>query len=47
MVKEKVAVTPGFAFGNYGEYHIRISFATSMDNLRAGLDKLERFLESL
>ncbi len=47
MIKEKVAVTPGFAFGNYGEGHLRISFATSMENLKEGLDKLERYLESL
>ncbi len=46
MTKEKVAVTPGFAFGNYGEGHFRISFATSMDNLKAGLDKLEHYFES-
>ncbi len=47
MIKEKVAITPGFAFGNYGEGHLRISFATSMENLKAGLDKLESYLESL
>ncbi len=47
MVKEKVAVTPGFAFGNYGENHFRISFATSMENLKLGLDKIENYLENL
>ena len=47
MVKEKVAITPGFAFGNYGEYHFRISFATSMENLKLGLDKIENYLEKL
>ena len=47
MVQEKVAVTPGSAFGMYGENHIRISFATSMENLKEGLDRLERFMKSL
>ncbi len=47
MIKEKVAITPGFAFGNYGEHHFRISFATSMENLKIGLDKLESFLSTL
>ena len=47
MVREKVAITPGSAFGNYGENHFRISFATSMENLKEGLDRLERFLETL
>ena len=47
MMKEKVAITPGFAFGNYGENHFRISFATSMENLEKGLDGVERYLESI
>ncbi len=47
MVKEKVAITPGFAFGKYGEKHIRISFATSMKNLELGRDALERFISTL
>ncbi len=47
MVKEKVAITPGFAFGKNGEGHLRISFATSMENLKEGLDRLERFLSAL
>ncbi len=47
MKKEKVAITPGFAFGNNGEYHLRISFATSMENLKEGLERLEHFLGKL
>jgi aspartate aminotransferase len=37
-----VAVVPGEPFGASG--HIRISYATSMDRLRDGLDRLERTL---
>lgn len=35
----KVAVVPGKVFGS--DRHIRISFATSMDNLKRGMDKIE------
>jgi len=37
-----VAVVPGEAFGT--ERHVRISYATSMHELRRGLDRLERFI---
>ena len=35
-----VAVTPGIEFGPRGESHIRISYATSRENLKRGLEKL-------
>lgn len=38
-----VAVVPGTAFGAAG--YFRISFATSMDNLRNALDRIERALQ--
>ena len=45
LVREAgVAVTPGAAFGC--DDHIRISYCCSMDSLREGLDRLERFLTS-
>ena len=47
MKKKYVAVTPGSAFGIYGENHIRISFATSMENLEEGLERLKEFTENL
>ena len=40
-----VAVTPGAAFG--ADDHIRLSYCCSMDALREGLDRLERFLRTL
>lgn len=40
-----VAVTPGSSFGAFGEKHIRISYATGMENLRRGLDAMEEALE--
>ena len=39
-----VAVVPGSAFGAEG--YFRISFATSMDNLREALDRIEKALNS-
>ena len=38
-----VAVVPGSAFGAEG--YFRISFATSMDNLRNALDRIEKALQ--
>jgi aminotransferase len=43
----KVAVIPGSAFSTYGEGYIRISYASSMENLVEGLNRLETFLENI
>ncbi|MDR7075141.1 aminotransferase [Neobacillus niacini] len=43
----KVAVIPGSAFSTYGEGYIRISYASSMENLVEGLNRLETFLEKI
>ena len=40
-----VAVVPGSAFGQDG--HVRISFATSMENLEKGLDRMEKALAQM
>ena len=42
--EERVAVVPGDAFGTGGEGHLRLSYATSMEDLRTAMDRLERFL---
>ncbi len=42
---EKVAVVPGTAFGREG--YVRISYASSMDNLKEALNRMERFLAKL
>jgi aminotransferase len=41
---ERVAMVPGTAFGAGGEGHLRVSYATGMDDLREAADRLERFL---
>ncbi len=43
--KAKVAVVPGSAFGD--DNYIRLSYATSMDNIKKGLDRIEEVLAGL
>jgi aminotransferase len=45
LAEEKVAVVPGTAFGPNAEGYIRISYASSLDNLKEALVRLKRFLE--
>jgi len=42
---EGVAVVPGTAFGAGGEGHLRVSYATGMEDLKEALDRIERFLD--
>ncbi|MFA4853968.1 MAG: aminotransferase class I/II-fold pyridoxal phosphate-dependent enzyme [Candidatus Omnitrophota bacterium] len=44
LEEEKVAVVPGTAFGACGEGYIRISYASSLDNLKEALARIKRFL---
>ncbi|WP_028402043.1 aminotransferase A [Ectobacillus panaciterrae] len=39
-----VAVVPGDAFSQYGEGFIRVSYATSMELLEEGLNRMEQFI---
>lgn len=43
LEKAKVAVVPGKGFGAEG--YVRWSYATSMENIEKGLDRLEKFLK--
>ena len=42
-----VAVTPGSAFGPAGEGFFRLSYATSEDQIREGLSRIDRFMRTL
>jgi aspartate/methionine/tyrosine aminotransferase len=44
LQKAHVAVTPGIDFGQNCEGYIRISYANSLDNIKEGMDRLEKFL---
>ncbi len=39
-----VGVTPGIDFGKNGEGYIRFSYANSLENIKAGLDRIEAYL---
>lgn len=46
LEQERLAVVPGSAFSNFGEGHLRISYAYPLEVLAEGLNRLERFLSS-
>ena len=43
--RANVIVLPGTEFGRYGERHIRLSYASSMENIHEALDRMERFVK--
>ncbi len=45
LEEQKVAAVPGMAFGS--DAHIRLSYASSMDNITKGLDRLAAFCAGL
>jgi len=44
LEKARVGVTPGIDFGKSGEGYLRFSYASAMDNIREGMDRLEKYL---
>ncbi|MBS7616610.1 pyridoxal phosphate-dependent aminotransferase [Candidatus Bathyarchaeota archaeon] len=42
-----VAVLPGTSFGEYGEGHLRISFANSVENIKKALDRINEAVKKL
>ena len=44
LEKAGVAVTPGIDFGENAEGFIRFSYATSIENIAEGMDRLEKYL---
>jgi aminotransferase len=45
LIKEKVALVPGDAFGKSCSGHVRISYASSYDNLKEAVRRIERYLK--
>jgi len=45
LFEEKVAVVPGTAFGHYGEGHVRCCYATSLDEIKEAINRIERFIQ--
>jgi len=47
LKEQKVAVVPGTAFGKDYDDYLRISYASSTDNLKESLQRIENFLKSI
>ena len=47
LEEENVAVIPGTAFGDSGEGFLRISYAYSIEKLKAAMEKMEKFVKRL
>lgn len=45
LKKERVAMVPGTAFGPSGEGYMRISYASSLSNIKEALVRIKRFLD--
>lgn len=45
LSKANVAVVPGIAFGD--DHTVRLSYATSLDIIKTGLDRIEEFCKTL
>jgi aminotransferase len=43
LEEAKVATVPGAAFGRRGEGHIRLSFATSVQNIREAIRRIAEY----
>ena len=47
LKEERVAVVPGTAFGDCGEGYLRISYASSLENLRTAMQRMKHFVSKL
>ncbi|MDR3704667.1 MAG: pyridoxal phosphate-dependent aminotransferase [Paludibacteraceae bacterium] len=47
LEKAHVGITPGVDFGSNGEGFVRFSYANSIENIKEGMDRLEKYLSFL
>lgn len=47
LMKHKVAVVPGDAFGDCGEGHIRVSYAYSLKHLKTAVERIKKYLSEI
>jgi len=47
LESKKVAVVPGSAFGEFGKYYVRCSYASSMKNLVEATSRIAEFLQEI
>lgn len=45
LEKAHVGVTPGIDFGENGEGFLRFSYANSIENIKEGMNRLEKYLK--
>jgi aspartate/methionine/tyrosine aminotransferase len=45
LEKAHVGVTPGIDFGDNGEGYLRFSYASSLENIIEGLNRLEKYIQ--
>lgn len=45
LEKAHVGITPGIDFGSNGEGFVRFSYANSLENIKIGMDRLEKYLQ--
>jgi len=44
LKQEEVAAVPGSVFGEGGEGHLRMSYATGTEDLKEAMDRIESFV---
>jgi len=45
LEQQKVALVPGVAFGRFCQDHVRISYASSYENLKEAISRIEKYLK--
>jgi aspartate/methionine/tyrosine aminotransferase len=45
LKRAHVGVAPGIDFGNNCEGYLRFSYANSLENIRRGMDRIQRYLQ--
>ena len=44
LEKTQVAICPGISFGPNGEGFVRFSYPTDIENIKVGMNRLEKFI---
>ena len=47
LINKSVAVVPGTAFSEQGDQFIRISYASSFENIKEAMSRMKEFLDEL